>query len=121
MMKQIYTGLIASGLLALCGTAQANERPVSVQTHYVPQVAQPYNVAYKVERQSVTQKRVIRVVKTEAPRAQLINGYYQLPATQQTTRRRIVTKPVKAMPNLYASVGSSSTPVLFDETALRAR
>lgn len=121
MMKHFYTVLFVSGLMALCGTAQANEHVVATQAYYAPQAAQPYKVAYNVQRQSVQQKRIVRVIKTEVPRARMINGYYQLPATQQTTRRRIVTKPVKAMPNLYASVGSSATPVIFDQTAMKAR
>ena len=121
MMKQIYIGLTALSLVAVCGSAQAGEQAIAAQTYYVPQVAQPYNVAYNVDRRAVQQKRIIRVIKTEAPRARMINGHYQLPATQQTTRRRIVTKPVKAMPNLYASVAPTSTPILFDQTAMKAR
>lgn len=121
MMKKICIGLTALSLAAVCGSAHAGEATQMSSAHLTLKTAQPYNVAYKVDRQVVPKRRIVRIVKTDAPRARMINGYYQLPATQQTTRRRIVAKPVKPMPNLYASVTGANTPVLFDKAALQAR
>lgn len=121
MKKHFYLGMVFTGLMATSGIAQAGENTPYFHASSSPQAVQPYNVAYKVDRQAIPKKRVVRVVKVEAPRARMVNGAYQMPSPVTSHRRKIVTQPTKAMPNLYASVAPSATPVFFDQAALSAR
>ena len=81
--------------------------------------AQAYQSAYAVKTEAVPQRRIVRVAKTDTPRAVLVNGTYKMPTVHQTrTVRRVVRKD---MPNLYKTNETAKMPVLFDKTAETAR